>query len=132
MPDGYTKLNLKTDVEDSAPKFGYAPDVEARFARTQLEMEKGGLSYQRLQPNVRFPFAHTHSEQEEVYVVLGGSGRMKIGDDIVDVAKWDTIRVAPGVIRGFESGPDGVEVLAFGAPNTDNKDAELIRDWWTD
>jgi mannose-6-phosphate isomerase-like protein (cupin superfamily) len=128
----YTQVNLKSDVEDMAPKFGFAPDVEARFARTNLEMTKGGLSYQRLEPNVRFPFAHTHAEQEEVYVVTGGGGRMKIGDDIIDVAQWDSVRVSPGVIRGFESGGDGMEILAFGAPGNDNKDVEMHQDWWTD
>ena len=90
-----------------APKFGYAPDVEARFARTNLEMTQGGLSYQRLQPNVRFPFAHTHSEQEEVYVVLSGGGRMKIDDDIIDLEKWDTVRVGPGAIRGVRERAGG-------------------------
>jgi hypothetical protein len=30
----------------------------------------------------------------------------------------------------MEAGPDGAEILAFGAPNTDNKDAEMLQDFW--
>jgi quercetin dioxygenase-like cupin family protein len=93
-------------------------------------MEKGGLSYFRLDPGFRAPFGHTHSEQEEVYLVVSGSARVAVGDDVIDLARFDAVRVAPGAWRGLEAGPDGVEVVAFGAPNTDNKDAEMQQGWW--
>ena len=127
----YTIKNLK-DVEDAAPKFGMAPDVEARFARGALETEKLGISYQRYAPNVRAPFGHRHNEQEEVYVVVGGGGRVKLGDDVVDLKQWDAIRVSPSTMRHFESGPDGLELLAVGAPATPQMDAELVGGWWSD
>lgn len=50
------------------------------------------------------PFGHRHREQEEVYVVVAGSGRMKAGDELVEIAEWDVIRVAPSVMRAFEAG----------------------------
>ena len=127
---GYTIKNLK-DVQDSAPKFGMQ-GVEARFASGDLELEKSGLSYQRLDPGVRIPFGHTQKQQEEVYVVLGGSGRVKLDDEIVDIGAHDVVRVDSSVMRGFEGGPDGVEILAFGAPHTGPGDAEMQQDWWTD
>jgi quercetin dioxygenase-like cupin family protein len=125
----YTLVNLREDVQDMAPRFGME-GIESRFARTNLEMEKGGVSYFRLDPGFRAPFGHTHSEQEEVYVVLSGSARLALGDDVIDMAQFDAVRMAPGVWRGMEAGPDGVEFIAFGAPNTDNKDAELKQGWW--
>jgi mannose-6-phosphate isomerase-like protein (cupin superfamily) len=125
----YTRVNLRDDVQDMAPRFGME-GIESRFARTNLEMEKGGLSYFRLDPGFRAPFGHTHSEQEEVYVVVSGSARVAVGDDVTDLARFDAVRVAPGAWRGLEAGPDGVEVIAFGAPNTDNKDAEMRQGWW--
>jgi mannose-6-phosphate isomerase-like protein (cupin superfamily) len=125
----YTRVNLREDVQDMAPRFGME-GIESRFARTNLEMEKGGVSYFRLDPGFRAPFGHTHSEQEEVYVVVSGSARVAIGDDVIDLAQFDAVRVAPGAWRGMEAGPDGVEVIAFGAPNTDNKDAEMQQGWW--
>jgi mannose-6-phosphate isomerase-like protein (cupin superfamily) len=127
---GYTIRNLKS-VEDSAVTHGLAPDVEARFARRALESERSGLSYQRLAPNVRQAFGHRHREQEETYVVVGGSGRVKLEDDVVEVAPWDAVRVAPQTTRCFEAGPDGMEFLAFGAhPSAD--DSEVLPGWWLD
>lgn len=125
----YTRVNLRDDVQDMAPRFGME-GIESRFARTNLDMEKGGLSYFRLDPGFRAPFGHTHSEQEEVYVVVSGSARVAVGDDVIDMAQFDAVRVAPGAWRGMEAGPEGVEVIAFGAPNTDNKDAEMQQGWW--
>jgi mannose-6-phosphate isomerase-like protein (cupin superfamily) len=125
----YTRVNLRDDVQDMAPRFGME-GIESRFARTNLDMEKGGLSLFRLDPGFRAPFGHTHSEQEEVYVVVSGSARVAVGEEIVDARQWDAVRIAPGIWRGVEAGPEGAEFLAFGAPNTDNKDAEMQQGWW--
>jgi mannose-6-phosphate isomerase-like protein (cupin superfamily) len=124
----YTIKNLKADVDDAAPKFDMSPDVEARFARETLDLGKLGLSYQRLAPNARMPFGHKHSKQEEVYVILEGSGRVKIEDDVKDVGQWDAIRVGPDETRAFEAGSDGLSFLAVGAG--EQNDAEMIQGWW--
>ena len=128
----YTKVNLKEDVEDQAPNFGLAPDLEARMARVPLELEHSGLSYQRLAPNFRVPFGHKHKTQEEVYVVVSGSVRVKLEDEIVELKQWDAVRVPKETTRGFEAGPDGVEIVAIGAPNTGPGDAEVEQNWWGD
>jgi mannose-6-phosphate isomerase-like protein (cupin superfamily) len=125
----YTRVNLKSDVQDMAPKFGME-GIESRFARTNLELENSGLSYFRLEGGFRTPFGHTHSEQEEVYVVISGSARVALDDEVVEVAQWDAIRIPKGTMRGMEAGDDGAEILAVGAPNTDNKDAEMQPGWW--
>ena len=127
----YTKINLK-DVEDQAPRFGLAPHIEARMARVPLELENFGLSYQRLAPNFRMPFGHKHKRQEEVYVVVSGNVRIKLGDEVVDLQQWDAVRVPNETMRGFEAGPDGAEVIAIGAPNTGPGDADMEQDWWSD
>ena len=128
---GYTIVNLR-EVEDQAPKFGYSPDLEARFARVPLELENSGISYFRLSPNFRIPFGHKHQQQEEVYVLVGGSARMKLDDEVVELEPWDAIRVPAETMRGFEAGSEGAEYIAFGAPNTENLDAEPAPNWWTD
>lgn len=128
----YTKVNLKTEVDDMAPRFGLAPNLESRFARKPLELDQSGLSYYRVAADYRLPFGHTHRRQEEVYVILSGSARMKVGDDLVELAPWDALRVPPNTMRAFEAGPEGAEILAFGAPDTDNRDAEMEQGWWTD
>src|ERR671921_1244031 len=127
----YTRVNLKSDVQDMAPKFGM-DGIESHFARTNLELESSGLTYYRLDGGYRTPFGHTHSEQEEVYVVTSGSARVAVDDEVVELGQWDAIRIASGTMRAMEAGPDGAEILAFGAPNTDNKDAELHQGWWPD
>ena len=126
----YTKLNLRSDVEDMAPQYGMAPNVEARYARKPLGLANSGASYFKLAPDFRLPFGHKHGQQEELYVVLSGSARIKAGDDIVELAELDAIRVPGDTPRGMEAGPDGAEILAFGAPNTDNKDAEMLQEFW--
>jgi mannose-6-phosphate isomerase-like protein (cupin superfamily) len=129
---GFTKVNLKEDVDDQAPNFGLSPNLEARMARVPLEMENAGISYQRIAPNFRVPFAHKHKNQEEVYVVVSGSLRVKVEDEILDLKQWDAIRVHKDTMRGFEAGPEGAEVIAIGAPSTGPGDAEMVQEWWSD
>lgn len=129
MPTPFTRKRL-TDVKDSAPEFGFGEIQEARFARGDLDAEQTGVSHIRLRPDQRSPFGHRHEEAEEIYVVLSGSGRIKLDDEIVEVETLDAIRVAPEVTRAFEAGPDGIEVLAVGAHH--GGDGEMIPNWWSD
>jgi mannose-6-phosphate isomerase-like protein (cupin superfamily) len=129
---GYTKLNLKEEVEDAAPRFGYSDGLKAHFARVPLELENSGISYFRVAPNFRLPFGHTHREQEEVYVIVAGSGRLKLDEEVVELKPWDAVRVPGSTMRNLEAGPDGAEVLAFGAPNTQGADVEMTPNWWSD
>jgi mannose-6-phosphate isomerase-like protein (cupin superfamily) len=121
----YTKLNFKHDVEDMAPKFDLSPGAESRFARVPLALEQSGLSYFKLAPGFRFPFGHTHGEQEEVYVLISGNAVLRLDDEELPLERLDAVRIPAGTKRAVEGGPDGCELLAFGAPNTENKDAEL-------
>jgi uncharacterized cupin superfamily protein len=129
---GWTKKNLASEVEDLAPRFGFEETHEARFAKQALELERGGLSYQRLKPGKRQPFGHRHGEQEEVYVVVGGSGRVKLDDEVLDIAELDALRVAAPVARQFEAGPDGLAFVVFGAPQLEQQDAEMLPGWWSE
>jgi len=128
----FTLRNIKGDLEDIGSKFDGAPGLEFRAATKALDLEESALSYQRVPPGYRFPYGHTHTKQEEVYVVVRGSGRMKIGDDIVDLAQGDLVRVSPGVWRCTEAGDEGLEVLAVGAPITEENDAEIEQGWWAE
>jgi mannose-6-phosphate isomerase-like protein (cupin superfamily) len=127
---GYTKQNLR-DVENQAPKFQMPSELQARFARTPLGGETLGLTLFTLEPNFRVPFGHNHEGQEEVYVVVRGSARIKVDDDIVELAEWDAIRFDSDAMRQVEAGPDGVEYLAFSAGG-DPRDAEMVPGWWSD
>jgi mannose-6-phosphate isomerase-like protein (cupin superfamily) len=132
LPMGnYTKKNLRNEVEDQAPKFDMPSEMEARFARTPLGGETLGLSLMTLAPNFRVPFGHKHEGQEEVYVVVRGSGRIKVEDEVVEVGEWDAIRFDKNTMRNVEAGPDGIEFVAFGA-GEDPRDAEMAPNWWSD
>jgi mannose-6-phosphate isomerase-like protein (cupin superfamily) len=120
----HTKKNLR-EVEDMAPKFGFEAVQEARFAWRDLDAQRTGLALLRVKPGQRQAFAHRHDEAEEIYVVLDGSGRIKLDDEVIDVAPLDAVRIAPGVVRGVEGGPDGIEYLAFG-PHHEG-DGELVK-----
>src|SRR5262245_62938221 len=105
----FTKTNLRTDVENQAPRFDMPPEMEARFARTPIEGETLGISLMKLDPGFRIPFGHKHEGQEEVYVVVRGSGRVKVEDEGVDLAQWDAIRIGKDTMREMEDGPEGGE-----------------------
>jgi len=128
----YTHLNLKDDVDDQAPNFGLAPNLEFRMARVPLEMENAGISYLRIAPGFRMPFGHRHKQQEEVYVLVKGSAKIKIEDDVHELKQWDAVRLHRDTMRSFEGGPEGAEFIAIGAPNTGPGDADMTQDWWSD
>jgi mannose-6-phosphate isomerase-like protein (cupin superfamily) len=130
MP-GYTRVNLK-EVEDRAPQFGLAPNLESRFARTELGLEHSGLTHFKIAPSFRIPFGHSHTDQEEIYVVVSGSGRLKLDEEVLELRRWDAVRIAPGTWRNLEGGPNGAEILAFGAPTFAESDIEMTQGWWTD
>jgi mannose-6-phosphate isomerase-like protein (cupin superfamily) len=127
----YTKQNLKHEIENVAPKFGMPEEIEARFGRRALGGESLGLSHLKLGPNFRIPFGHRHTQQEEVYVLVAGSARIKLDDEIVELEPWDAIRIGKGTMRNVEAGPQGAEYLAFGA-GEDSQDAEIEENWWSD
>ena len=127
---GYTKTNVR-EVEDSAPKFDMPSEMQARFARRAIDGETVGMSLFTLEPGFRIPFGHKHETQEEVYVVVRGSARVKVEDEIVELAEWDAIRFPKDTMRQMEAGPNGVEYLAFGAGDDPNE-AEMAPGWWSD
>ncbi len=127
MPSAHTHINLD-DVEDAAPANGFGDRWEARVAREALGAQQTGVTHFRLHPNKRSPFNHRHTSAEEIYVVLGGSGRVKLDDEIAAVRPLDAIRVAPEVARAFEAGPEGLELLAFGPHHPG--DGEPVEDSW--
>ncbi len=121
----YTLKNLST-VEDSAPKFGFGETQEAHFARKDLGAEKTGLSYHVVKAGKRQGFAHRHAQDEEIYVVLSGTGRLHLDGDVVELKPLDAVRIAPHVARALAAGDTNLEVLAFGTHHED--DAEMIQD----
>ena len=129
MAADYTIKNLR-EVEDVAARYGFGEVQEARFAHGDLDAEQTGVSFQRVKPGKRHAFAHRHKEAEEIYVVLSGSGRVKLDDQAEDVATLDAIRVGPAVTRAFEAGDDGLELLAFSPRAKD--DAEIVQDFTWD
>jgi mannose-6-phosphate isomerase-like protein (cupin superfamily) len=126
----YTVKNIK-DVEDV---FADAPsaEVEGRFMRKHLDSHQLGVSYFRYGPNYRSKMGHSHLEQEEAYVVTSGSGRVRLDDEIVELGQWDVVRVAPNVIRAFEAGSDGLELIAIGGTRPEEGDGVAVPDWWID
>jgi uncharacterized cupin superfamily protein len=128
----FTRRNIKDDLDDLGPQFNGAPGLEFRAAGEALGLEQSGMSYQRIPPGQRFPYGHTHRQQEEIYVVVRGGGRMKCDDEIFEVREWDAVRVPTGTWRGYEAGPDGLEILVIAAPSIDQRDdVEGVRDWWS-
>jgi uncharacterized cupin superfamily protein len=123
----YAKKNLR-EVQDSAAEHGLSESQEARFPRQEIGAEQTGMNFLIVKPGRREAFAHRHEKAEEMYVVLAGSGRVKLEDELLELSPLDVVRVSPGVTRSFEAGPDGLEVLVFG-PHVEG-DGELVDDFW--
>jgi mannose-6-phosphate isomerase-like protein (cupin superfamily) len=126
---GHTIKNLD-EVHDMAKDHGLAEHGEARFATRDLEAIQTGLSHQRLRPGKRQTFGHRHDQAEEIYLVLAGSGRVKLDDEVLEIGRLDAIRVDPGTMRAFEAGPEGLEFVAFGQHF--GGDGEMVNGWWSD
>ena len=125
----YTKINF-TDVENSAA--GRGVEIDARFARKHIDSKHLGVSQFSYGSGVRPPYGHRHREQEEVYVITHGSGKLRLDDEIIDIRRGDVIRVAPQVVRAFAAGPEGLELIAVGNDRPEGGDGEMIQDFWTD
>ena len=125
----YAIVNL-LEIDDSVSE--RVPGLEGRFARKQMGSRDIGVSHFRWAPELRSPNSHSHREQEEAYVVVAGSGRVRLDDEIRDIRPWDVIRVAPEVVRAFEAGADGLEILAIGGPKPEEGDGVLADTPWPD
>jgi quercetin dioxygenase-like cupin family protein len=125
----FAAVNL-LDVEDSVGE--RAPGIEGRFARKHLDSRDLGISLFRYAANLRSPVAHSHREQEEAYVVVAGSGRVLLGDEVQELRQWDVVRVAPEVVRAFEAGPDGLDIIAVGGPKPADGDGVMGTAVWPD
>jgi mannose-6-phosphate isomerase-like protein (cupin superfamily) len=125
----YTHMNL-SEVKDAAPGFGFGEMGEVRFAKDDLDAERTGVTHLKLNPGQRMPFGHKHDVAEEIYIVVAGSGRMKIDDEIIEIVELDAVRIAPEPGRCFEAGDEGITLLAVGARH--DGDGEVLQDWWTD
>jgi mannose-6-phosphate isomerase-like protein (cupin superfamily) len=123
----YTIINL-TEIEDSVGE--RAEGIEGRFGRSHLDSEHLGVSLFRYAPGVRSPMAHSHREQEEAYVVVSGSGRVRLDDEVLPVRTWDVIRVSPHTIRAFEAGPEGLELIVAGADRPEGGDGVMAESAW--
>ena len=120
----WTRVNLRA-LPDSGDE-----RLESRFGRRRLETEHLGVSFFRYAPGHRLETGHRHGSQEEVYVVVGGSGLLRVGDDVLEIGLWDAVRVAPGAFRGFEGGPHGLELIAVASDRPPEGDVEHAEGWW--
>jgi quercetin dioxygenase-like cupin family protein len=115
----FTKVNFQ-DIEDSVGE--RLPGLDGRFARKHLQSRDLGISRFRYDANLRSAASHSHREQEEAYVVVAGSGRVLLDDEVLELRQWDVVRVAPEVQRAFEAGPDGLDIIAVGGPKPEGGD----------
>jgi quercetin dioxygenase-like cupin family protein len=125
----FATVNL-LDVEDSVGE--RAPGIEGRFARSHLDSRDLGVSLFRYAPDLRSPVGHSHGEQEEAYIVVAGSGRVLLDEAVQELRQWDVVRVAPEVVRAFEAGPQGLEIIAIGGPRPEDGDGVMGAANWPD
>jgi mannose-6-phosphate isomerase-like protein (cupin superfamily) len=122
----YSIKNLR-EVKDVAAEAGLSDSLEARFAHEDVDVDHTGFSFQVIKAGQRQPFAHKHGEAEEIYVIISGSGKLKLDDEVVDIGPLDAIRIGPSIVRAFQAGDDDIQMLVFG-PRMPG-DAEVVQDF---
>jgi mannose-6-phosphate isomerase-like protein (cupin superfamily) len=122
----WTKMNF----DDLRNVSAQGTQIQWRFAREALRSPELGVSRFTYEPGARMPWGHRHREQEEAYVVVAGSGRAKLDDEILELSVWDVLRVAPAVVRSFEAGPDGLDVICIGGRKPKGGDTERFEHFW--
>jgi mannose-6-phosphate isomerase-like protein (cupin superfamily) len=125
MPD-WAKTNFGR-LRDMSPR---GAPMQWKLARNAMRSRELGVSRFTYEPGVRMPFGHSHREQEEAYVVVAGSGRAKLDDEVVELTAWDVLRVAPAVVRSFEAGPEGLDLICIGGRRPKGGDTERFPDFW--
>jgi len=125
----FTIVNM-LELDDSVG--GRVEGLEGRFARAHLDSRDLGVSHFRYAPNLRSTMGHRHGEQEEAYIVVAGSGRVMLDDEVHELNQWDVVRVSPPVTRAFAAGPDGMDVIAIGGPKPEGRDGEMLEVVWPD
>ena len=71
--------------------------------RRRLGLTGVALGLINLPPGEGYTFTHRHRQQEEVYIVLAGSGRLLVENELVPLAAGDTVRVAPAARRALQN-----------------------------
>ena len=125
----FTIVNM-LELDDSVS--GRSEVLEGRFARAHLYSRDLVVSHFRYAPNLRASTGHRHREQEEVYIVVAGAGRILLDDAVHELREWDVVRVAPDVVRAFAAGPDGMDLIAIGGPKPEGGDGEMVEVVWPD
>jgi quercetin dioxygenase-like cupin family protein len=123
----FTVVNL-LEVENAIGE--RAPGIEGRFGRKHMDSRELGVSHFRYAPSLRSPMAHSHREQEEAYVIVAGSGRALLDGEVRELRQWDLLRVAPEVVRAFEAGPDGMDIVAVGGTRPEDGDGVMGAAEW--
>jgi uncharacterized cupin superfamily protein len=121
------------DVPEASPRppsIVNLDEVEARVSERENHRGSGrrlgrtagakrtGLNHGILEPGQMGPPPHCHASEEELFVILGGSGTLLLGDEEVRVKPFDVIArpAGTGVAHAFVAGDDGLTYLAYG-PN---------------
>ncbi len=96
---------------------GEGPGGAVRKLRRELGATAFGFNHFRLPPGMTGrEHDHANDSQEEVYVVLKGSGFMRVDDDEFDLRPGIVVRVDGAATRVPVAGPEGLEFVTFGAP----------------
>jgi len=106
---GYSVVNVD-ELE------GSGPGGAVRFVRRALGVEAFGINWFALAPNAE---GHEHDEsgtgQEEVSVVVRGSGHWRVEGEDVPVREGSFVRFDPETTRRPVAGPDGMTFVSVGA-----------------
>jgi mannose-6-phosphate isomerase-like protein (cupin superfamily) len=107
---GYSKVNVHA-LEPAGP--GGA----VRFVRRELDLLAFGINWFEIPPNAD---GHRHNEQEsgqeEVNVIVRGSGTYVIDGEEVPIREGNVFRFDPETTRGAKGGPEGLTMVEVGAP----------------
>lgn len=94
--------------------FDFAHLPRLTSPRRQLELQGVAIGLIKLPPNEGYTFTHRHRKQEEVYIVIEGSGTILIDDELLPLDRGDAVRVSPEARRALKAADQGLLVICAG------------------
>ncbi len=80
-----------------------------------LQLTSCEISCNQLPAGAAIPFIHFHKQNEEIYLITGGSGTFYLDGELVEVKQGDCLRIDPPCERCIKAGPAGLSYFCIQA-----------------
>lgn len=106
MGKNYSMMNIGTFK-------GNLTENERVMAGKELALTGSEISFNYMQAGQYTPFVHSHKQNEEVYIVVNGSGKLMVDGEEFEIQTGSVIRVAPAAERAIKAESGGLTFICI-------------------